>query len=135
MENQDTEVLEDAQASSTKDNESGHSAPMEQAAPGQGEPGRAAPGQGEPGRAAPGQAWAENEKTTNEAQLSDRVLRKTVSPVALVFAVIFILLGSVSIAMSLGFYLSMWHLLVSVLATVGLVLLISALVAARRANH
>ena len=125
MENQDTEVLEDAQASSTKDNESGHSAPMEQAAP----------GQGEPGRAAPGQAWAENEKTTNEAQLSDRVLRKTVSPVALVFAVIFILLGSVSIAMSLGFYLSMWHLLVSVLATVGLVLLISALVAARRANH
>lgn len=125
MENQDTEVLEDAQASSTKDNESGHSTPMEQAAP----------GQGEPGRAAPGQAWAENEKTTNEAQLSDRVLRKTVSPVALVFAVIFILLGSVSIAMSLGFYLSMWHLLVSVLATVGLVLLISALVAARRANH
>lgn len=125
MENQDTEVLEDAQASSTKDNESGHSAPMEQAAP----------GQGEPGRAAPGQAWAENEKTTNEAQLSDRVLRKTISPVALVFAVIFILLGSVSIAMSLGFYLSMWHLLVSVLATVGLVLLISALVAARRANH
>lgn len=125
MENQDTEVLEDAQASSTKDNESRHSTPMEQAAP----------GQGEPGRAAPGQAWAENEKTTNEAQLSDRVLRKTVSPVALVFAVIFILLGSVSIAMSLGFYLSMWHLLVSVLATVGLVLLISALVAARRANH
>ena len=125
MENQDTEVLEDAQASSTKDNESGHSAPMEQAAP----------GQGEPGRAAPGQAWAENEKTTNIAQLSDRVLRKTISPVALVFAVIFILLGSVSIAMSLGFYLSMWHLLVSVLATVGLVLLISALVAARRANH
>ena len=125
MENQDTEVLEDAQASSTKDNESGHSTPMEQVAP----------GQGEPGRAAPGQAWAENEKTTNEAQLSDRVLRKTVSPVALVFAVIFILLGSVSIAMSLGFYLSMWHLLVSVLATVGLVLLISALVAARRANH
>lgn len=125
MENQDTEVLEDAQASSTKDNESGHSTPMEQAAP----------GQGEPGRAAPGQAPAENEKTTNEAQLSDRVLRKTVSPVALVFAVIFILLGSVSIAMSLGFYLSMWHLLVSVLATVGLVLLISALVAARRANH
>lgn len=125
MENQDTEVLEDAQAASTNDNESGHSTPMEQAAP----------GQGEPGRAAPGQAWAENEKTTNEAQLSDRVLRKTVSPVALVFAVIFILLGSVSIAMSLGFYLSMWHLLVSVLATVGLVLLISALVAARRANH
>lgn len=125
MENQDTEVLEDAQASSTKDNESGHSTPMEQVAP----------GQGEPGRAAPGQAWAENEKTTNEAQLSDRVLRKTISPVALVFAVIFILLGSVSIAMSLGFYLSMWHLLVSVLATVGLVLLISALVAARRANH
>ena len=125
MENQDTEVLEDAQASSTKDNESGHSTPMEPAAP----------GQGEPRRAAPGQAWAENEKTTNEAQLSDRVLRKTVSPVALVFAVIFILLGSVSIAMSLGFYLSMWHLLVSVLATVGLVLLISALVAARRANH
>lgn len=125
MENQDTEVLEDAQASSTKDNESGHSTPMEQAAP----------GQGEPGRAAPGQASAENEKTTNKAQLSDRVLRKTVSPVALVFAVIFILLGSVSIAMSLGFYLSMWHLLVSVLATVGLVLLISALVAARRANH
>ena len=125
MENQDTEVLEDAQASSTKDNESGHSTPMEQAAP----------GQGEPGRAAPGQASAENEKTTNKAQLSDRVLRKTISPVALVFAVIFILLGSVSIAMSLGFYLSMWHLLVSVLATVGLVLLISALVAARRANH
>ena len=125
MENQDTEVLEDAQASSTKDNESGHSTPMEQVAP----------GQGEPGRAAPGQAWAENEKTTNKAQLSDRVLRKTISPVALVFAVIFILLGSVSIAMSLGFYLSMWHLLVSVLATVGLVLLISALVAARRANH
>lgn len=125
MENQDTEVQEDAQASSTKANESGHSTPMEQAAP----------GQGEPGRAAPGQASAENEKTTNEAQLSDRVLRKTVSPVALVFAVIFILLGSVSIAMSLGFYLSMWHLLVSVLATVGLVLLISALVAARRANH
>lgn len=125
MENQDTEVLEDAQAASTNDNESGHCTPMEQAAP----------GQGEPGRAAPGQAWAENEKTTNEAQLSDRVLRKTVSPVALVFAVIFILLGSVSIAMSLGFYLSMWHLLVSVLATVGLVLLISALVAARRANH
>lgn len=125
MENQDTEVLEDAQAASTNDNESGHSTPMEQAAP----------GQGEPGRAAPGQAWAENEKTTNEAQLSDRVLRKTVSPVALVFAVIFILLGSVGIAMSLGFYLSMWHLLVSVLATVGLVLLISALVAARRANH
>ena len=115
MENQDTEVLEDAQASSTKDNESGHSTPMEQVAP--------------------GQASAENEKTTNEAQLSDRVLRKTISPVALVFAVIFILLGSVSIAMSLGFYLSMWHLLVSVLATVGLVLLISALVAARRANH
>ena len=125
MENQDTEVLEDAQASSTKDNESGHSTPMEQAAP----------GQGEPGRAAPGQASAENEKTTNKAQPSDRVLRKTISPVALVFAVIFILLGSVSIAMSLGFYLSMWHLLVSVLATVGLVLLISALVAARRANH
>lgn len=125
MENQDTEVLEDAQAASTNDNESGHSTPMEQAAP----------GQGEPGRAAPGQASAENEKTTNKAQLSDRVLRKTVSPVALVFAVIFILLGSVSIAMSLGFYLSMWHLLVSVLATVGLVLLISALVAARRANH
>ena len=125
MENQDTEVLEDAQAASTNDNESGHSTPMEQVAP----------GQGEPGRAAPGQAWAENEKTTNEAQLSDRVLRKTVSPVALVFAVIFILLGSVSIAMSLGFCLSMWHLLVSVLATVGLVLLISALVAARRANH
>lgn len=125
MENQDTEVLEDAQAASTNDNESGHSTPMEQAAP----------GQGEPGRAAPGQASAENEKTTNEAQLSDRVLRKTVSPVTLVFAVIFILLGSVSIAMSLGFYLSMWHLLVSVLATVGLVLLISALVAARRANH
>lgn len=125
MENQDTEVLEDAQASSTKDNESGHSTPMEQAAP----------GQGEPGRAAPSQASAENEKTTNKAQLSDRVLRKTVSPVALLFAVIFILLGSVSIAMSLGFYLSMWHLLVSVLATVGLVLLISALVAARRANH
>lgn len=125
MENQDTEVLEDAQASSTKDNESGHSTPMEQVAP----------GQGEPRRAAPGQASAENEKTTNEAQLSDRVLRKTISPVALVFAVIFILLGSVSIAMSLGFYLSMWHLLVSVLATVGLVLLISALVAARRANH
>ena len=125
MENQDTEVLEDAQASSTKDNESGHSTPMEQVAS----------GQGEPGRAAPGQASAENEKTTNEAQLSDRVLRKTISPIALVFAVIFILLGSVSIAMSLGFYLSMWHLLVSVLATVGLVLLISALVAARRANH
>ena len=125
MENQDTEVLEDAQAASTNDNESGHSTPMEQAAP----------GQGEPGRAAPGQASAENEKTTNEAQLSDRVLRKTISPVALVFAVIFILLGSVSIAMSLGFYLSMWHLLVSVLATVGLVLLISALVAARRATH
>lgn len=125
MENQDTEVLEDAQAASTNDNESGHSTPMEQAAP----------GQGEPGRAAPGQVSAENEKTTNKAQLSDRVLRKTVSPVALVFAVIFILLGSVSIAMSLGFYLSMWHLLVSVLATVGLVLLISALVAARRANH